>query len=638
MSYIIADRVKESSTIIGVGPVSLLGTAVGFRAFASQMSVGDTCPYVIANSTGSEWEVGVGTYSGANTLTRTTVHASTNNNNLVNFSEGLKDVFISPTAQSVIDYDPVTHQISNASWNGDVVAVSKGGTGVTTATGSGSVVLNTAPSLSGPIIDGAAPYINFANGSTTTLAAGRMWYNDNTGSWNFGMGGGNITQQVGEELFVYGKASAAITDSPLQIVYQTGTVGASGVITFGPTVANITNGDLIIGVATEPIANNGFGRITSFGIVRGITTNGTAYGEVWNDGDTIWYDPTTGNPTNVKPIAPNMKVAVGILIKAGNGGSGSIQVEINHGSVLGGTDSNVQITSPASGQVVKYNGSIWTNAAATVDLESGVTGILPVSNGGTGASSGNYFITGSSSFSPLDFSPLLWLDASDSATVYQDSGLSVLATTDGQTVAGWKDKSGNNRHLTQSLGGNTSLLKTGANGLNGLRGIKFNGSTSYFNFSSFSASGNYTAFHVFSLPIGNVFAKTISNSISNSRYTAAVNNVNLANDAYLYAMRFTGNDGYYSTSGASALQSPQCCVYQIIGNASVGFKQNRKPVWPTVTSGNANYTNTTYNIFGKDLDAAGSQISGEFIYIPSVLTAAQINLFESYLCAKWSIK
>ena len=114
MSYITADRVKESSTIIGTGTIPLLGSAVGFRTFASQMSVGDTCSYVIANTTGSEWEVGIATYSAANTLTRTTVQSSTNANAVVNFSAGMKDVFISPTAQSVIDYNPITHQISNA--------------------------------------------------------------------------------------------------------------------------------------------------------------------------------------------------------------------------------------------------------------------------------------------------------------------------------------------------------------------------------------------------------------------------------------------------------------------------------------------------------------------------------------------
>ena len=116
----------------------------------------------------------------------------------------------------------------------------------------------------------------FSDGTAVTLAAGKFWYNGTDGSWNAGMGGGNITQQIGEEIFVYGKASAAITDSPLQIIYHTGVVGASGVIQFAPTVAGITDANAIIGIATESLALNGFGRATVFGVVRGITTNGTA--------------------------------------------------------------------------------------------------------------------------------------------------------------------------------------------------------------------------------------------------------------------------------------------------------------------------------------------------------------------------
>lgn len=227
----------------------------------------------------------------------------------------------------------------------------------------GGLISNT--TLSGATIDNSAPYLTFSNGAGTTLASGRMWYDGSTGSWNLGMGNGNITQQVGEELFVYGKASAAITDSPLQIIYQTGTVGASGVVTFAPTISGITNGDLIVGVSTESIALNGFGRVNAWGIVHGITTNGAAYGETWADNDTIWYNPVTGNPTNVKPVAPNIKVSIGTVIKAGSGGSGTFSVEISHGSVLGGTDSNVQLTSVANNNLLQYDSTAgyWKNVA-----------------------------------------------------------------------------------------------------------------------------------------------------------------------------------------------------------------------------------------------------------------------------------
>lgn len=258
---------------------------------------------------------------------------------------------------------------------GGTLAVASGGTGSTTTAGART---NLGAAASGANSDitalsgitgaiGTPTYIQFDSGAGTTLSAGRMWYDQITGAFNLGMGNGNITQQVGEELFVYGKASAAITDSPLQIVYQTGTVGGSGVITFAPTVSGITDGVSIVGVATESIAHNDFGRVTAFGVVRGVTTDGAAYGETWADGDTIWYNPVTGNPTNIKPSAPNIKVSVGVLIKAGSGGSGSIQVEISHGSVLGGTDSNVQLTSVANNDLLQYSGSLgyWRNLAAS---------------------------------------------------------------------------------------------------------------------------------------------------------------------------------------------------------------------------------------------------------------------------------
>lgn len=223
-------------------------------------------------------------------------------------------------------------------------------------------------SLSNTTIDGAAPYIQFANGATVTVAAGRMWYDGSTGDFNLGMGGGNITQQIGEELYRYGKASVAITDSPLKIVYKTGVVGASGNITFAPTIAGITDPDLILGCATENITIGNFGRITTYGVIHGITTDGVAYGETWVDGDDIWYNPVTGNPTKVKPVAPYMKLMVGTVINAAGGGAGSFIVKIGSSSTLGGTDSNVQLSgNPTNNSFLTYDSSVsyWKDVTPT---------------------------------------------------------------------------------------------------------------------------------------------------------------------------------------------------------------------------------------------------------------------------------
>lgn len=215
--------------------------------------------------------------------------------------------------------------------------------------------------ITGPIE--SPTYIQFGDGSATPLAAGRVWFNEVDGSLNAGMGGGNITQQIGEELFKRGKATAAISDTNLQLIYKTGTVGASGVVSFAPAVAGITNESLIIGVATESIVSNGFGRVTTFGTVHGVNTSGAPYGETWADDDTIWYNPVTGGLTNVKPIAPNVKTQIGTVLNAGGGGSGSFDVEIIHGSTLGGTDANVEFTTLANDDYIVYNAATqrWEN-------------------------------------------------------------------------------------------------------------------------------------------------------------------------------------------------------------------------------------------------------------------------------------
>lgn len=248
--------------------------------------------------------------------------------------------------------------------------------------------------ISNGTVDGANPYLNFSNGASVTVAAGRLWYNGETGSWNAGMGGGAVTQQIGEEIYVYGKASATISgETILQAVYKTGTVGASSVIQFAPTVAGITDLGAIIGVATENIATNGFGRITNFGVVRGINTSGSTYGETWADGDDIWYNPVTGGLTKTKPVAPNIKIQIGTVINAGSGGSGSFQVLLSPGSTLGGTDSNVQISSsPTNNSFLTYNSAstIWTDTTPSAARTSLGLGTMSTQD------SNNVTITGGS--------------------------------------------------------------------------------------------------------------------------------------------------------------------------------------------------------------------------------------------------
>lgn len=93
MAFVLADRVRETTTTTGTGTVTLAGAVTGFQTF-SAVGNGNTTYYTIAGQGNSEWEVGIGTYtSSGTTLSRTTVLSSSNSGSLVNFSAGTKDVF-----------------------------------------------------------------------------------------------------------------------------------------------------------------------------------------------------------------------------------------------------------------------------------------------------------------------------------------------------------------------------------------------------------------------------------------------------------------------------------------------------------------------------------------------------------------
>ena len=182
----------------------------------------------------------------------------------------------------------------------------------------------------------------------------------------------NVLIRVGEAEYVYVKASSAITIG--QLCYHTGSVGGSGVITAAPTPLGLTDPNQIVGVAAESIALNGFGLIQVSGTLRGFNTTGASVGETWADGDPLYYNPSfVGSFTKTKPLAPNQKTYIGEIINAGSGASGSISIRIVPGSVLGGTDSNVQFNSVALNDLIQYNGTYWTNVTPA-SVISGASG------------------------------------------------------------------------------------------------------------------------------------------------------------------------------------------------------------------------------------------------------------------------
>jgi hypothetical protein len=106
MAFVTADRVLDSSTSTGTGAFVVSGTAPsGYRTFSAVLSVSDTFYYSIQHQTLNEWEVGLGTYSSANTFARTTIYSSSNAGSAVTFSAGAKDVFITMAAARSLQLD-----------------------------------------------------------------------------------------------------------------------------------------------------------------------------------------------------------------------------------------------------------------------------------------------------------------------------------------------------------------------------------------------------------------------------------------------------------------------------------------------------------------------------------------------------
>ena len=102
MAFVLKDRVKETSTTAGTGALTLAGVpAGGFQPF-SVIGDGNSTYYTISD--GTDWEVGLGTYTlSGTTLSRDTILESSNSGSAVDWGAGDKDVFVTYAAERSVD-------------------------------------------------------------------------------------------------------------------------------------------------------------------------------------------------------------------------------------------------------------------------------------------------------------------------------------------------------------------------------------------------------------------------------------------------------------------------------------------------------------------------------------------------------
>ena len=148
MALVLADRVKETTTSTGTGNITLDGASTGYQSFAV-VGNGNTTYYTIAAQTGTEWEVGIGTYTLSGTvLTRTTVlsNSSGTQPSALNFSAGTKDVFVTYPSEKSVNLDASGNvsalgTITSGAWQATTIGINYGGTGQTSTPTDGQLLI-----------------------------------------------------------------------------------------------------------------------------------------------------------------------------------------------------------------------------------------------------------------------------------------------------------------------------------------------------------------------------------------------------------------------------------------------------------------------------------------------------------------
>lgn len=157
--------------------------------------------------------------------------------------------------------------------------------------------------------------------------------------------------QLGQENWVRAVNKTGSVISNGSVVYLSGAQGNRPTVSLA--IASSVSSDATIGLATNDIANNAEGYVTTFGIVRGVNTS------AFTAGDTLWLSASVnGGIVNVKPSSPNAAVRIGYALNSTNDGSILVSVDVG-GVIAAHTHTASQISdSTAIGRALLTAGSV----------------------------------------------------------------------------------------------------------------------------------------------------------------------------------------------------------------------------------------------------------------------------------------
>ena len=267
MAFVIADRVRETTTTTGTGTITLAGAVTNFETFTANLSNSDTTYYAIVDNTNGAFEVGLGTFTASGTTLARSVIASSNSNNLVDFGAGTKDVFITIPASKMV----VEDGSNNVSIGGTVTATAFSGSGA--ALTGVDVVNDTSPQLGGNLDLNGNDIVTTSNADLELAPNGTgkvvVKGNDNQGAIKLNCEANSHGQTIiaaphsesanntltlpstgGDARLVSTSSTATLTNKTLTAPVLSGSSSAAGSILFKEDTDNGTNAVTLIGPAS----------------------------------------------------------------------------------------------------------------------------------------------------------------------------------------------------------------------------------------------------------------------------------------------------------------------------------------------------------------------------------------------------